>query len=79
MKAATGHVHADHLTKVDNADATCNTDGNKEVATGAPAASSSRMLPAATEITDHSSVVIPATGHSYYLVQNSDEAQKIHR
>ena len=64
MKAATGHVHADHLTKVDKVDATCTTDGNKEYYR-CTCGKLFEDAAAATEITDHSSVVIPKTGHSY--------------
>lgn len=74
MKAATGHVHADHLTKVDKVDATCTTDGNKEYYR-CTCGKLFEDAAAATEITDHSSVVIPKTGHSY-TVQNSDEAHR---
>ena len=72
MKPATGHVH--HLTKVDKVDATCTTDGNKEYYE-CTCGKLFEDAAAATEITDHSSVVIPKTGHSY-TVQNSDEAHK---
>ena len=72
MKPATGHVH--HLTKVDKEDATCTTDGNKEYYE-CTCGKLFEDAAAATEITDHSSVVIPKTGHSY-TVQNSDEAHK---
>lgn len=73
MQPATGHVHADHLTKVDKKDATCTADGNKEYYE----CTCGKLFEdaAATEITDHSSVVLPKTGHSY-TVQNSDEAHK---
>lgn len=74
MQPATGHVHADHLTKVDKKDATCTADGNKEYYR----CTCDKLFEdaaAATEITDHSSVVLPKTGHSY-TVQNSDEAHK---
>ena len=74
MQAATGHVHADHLTKVDKEDATCTTDGNKEYYQ-CTCGKLFEDAAAATEITDHSSVVLPKTGHSY-TVQNSDEAHK---
>lgn len=74
MQAATGHVHADHLTKVDKVDATCTTDGNKEYYR-CTCGKLFEDAAAATEITDHSSVVLPKTGHSY-TVQNSDEAHK---
>lgn len=74
MQPATGHVHADHLTKVDKKDATCTADGNKEYYR----CTCDKLFEdaaAATEITDHSSVVLPKTGHSY-TVQKSDEAHK---
>lgn len=74
MQPATGHVHATHLTKVDKKDATCTADGNKEYYR----CTCDKLFEdaaAATEITDHSSVVLPKTGHSY-TVQNSDEAHK---
>ena len=74
MQPATGHVHADHLTKVDKKDATCTADGNKEYYR----CTCDKLFEdaaAATEITNHSSVVLPKTGHSY-TVQNSDEAHK---
>ena len=74
MQPATGHVHADHLTKVDKKNATCTADGNKEYYR----CTCDKLFEdaaAATEITDHSSVVLPKTGHSY-TVQNSDEAHK---
>ena len=74
MQAATGHVHAIHLTKVDKVDATCTTDGNKEYYR-CTCGKLFEDAAAATEITDHSSVVLPKTGHSY-TVQNSDEAHK---
>ena len=74
MQAATGHVHADHLAKVDKEDATCTTDGNKEYYR-CTCGKLFEDAAAATEITDHSSVVLPKTGHSY-TVQNSDEAHK---
>lgn len=74
MQPATGHVHADHLTKVDKVDATCTTDGNKEYYR-CTCGKLFEDAAAATEITDHSSVVLPKTGHSY-TVQNSDEAHK---
>ena len=74
MQAATGHVHADHLTKVDKVDATCTTDGNKEYYR-CTCGKLFEDAAAATEITDHSSVVLPKTGHSY-TVQNSDEAHR---
>lgn len=74
MQAATGHVHADHLTKVDKKDATCTADGNKEYYQ-CTCGKFFEDAAAATEITDHSSVVLPKTGHSY-TVQNSDEAHK---
>lgn len=74
MQAATGHVHADHLTKVDKEDATCTTDGNKEYYQ-CTCGKLFEDAAAATEITDHSSVVLPKTGHSY-TVQNSDEAHR---
>ena len=72
MKPATGHIH--HLTKVDKVDATCTVDGNKEYYE-CTCGKLFEDAAAATEITDHSSVVIPKTGHSY-TVQNSDEAHK---
>ena len=68
MQAATGHVHADHLTKVDKVDATCTTDGNKEYYR-CTCGKLFEDAAAATEITDHSSVVLPKTGQSY-TVQN---------
>lgn len=74
MQPATGHVHADHLTKVDKKNATCTADGNKEYYR----CTCDKLFEdaaAATEITDHSSVVLPKTGHSY-TVQKSDEAHK---
>ena len=75
MQPATGHVHAaDHLTKVDKRDATCTADGNKEYYR-CTCGKLFEDAAAATEITDHSSVVLPKTGHSY-TVQNSDEAHK---
>ena len=74
MQPATGHVHADHLTKVDKKDATCTADGNKEYYQ-CTCGKFFEDAAAATEITDHSSVVLPKTGHSY-TVQNSDEAHK---
>ena len=74
MQAATGHVHANHLTKVEKVDATCTTDGNKEYYR-CTCGKLFEDAAAATEITDHSSVVIPKTGHSY-TVQNSDEAHR---
>lgn len=74
MQAATGHVHGDHLTKVDKKDATCTADGNKEYYR-CTCGKLFEDAAAATEITDHSSVVLPKTGHSY-TVQNSDEAHK---
>lgn len=74
MQAATGHVHADHLTKVDKVDATCTTDGNKEYYR-CTCGKLFEDAAAATEITDHSSVMLPKTGHSY-TVQNSDEAHR---
>ena len=74
MQPATGHVHADHLTKVDKVDATCTTDGNKEYYR-CTCGKLFEDAAAATEITDHSSVVLPKTGHSY-TVQNSDEAHR---
>ena len=74
MQSATGHVHADHLTKVDKKDATCTADGNKEYYE-CTCGKLFEDAAAATEITDHSSVVLPKTGHSY-TVQNSDEAHK---
>lgn len=74
MQPATGHVHADHLTKVDKKDATCTADGNKEYYQ-CTCGKLFEDAAAATEITDHSSVVLPKTGHSY-TVQNSDEAHK---
>ena len=74
MQAATGHVHANHLTKVDKVDATCTTDGNKEYYR-CTCGKLFEDAAAATEITDHSSVVLSKTGHSY-TVQNSDEAHK---
>ena len=72
MKPATGHIH--HLTKVDKEDATCTVDGNKEYYE-CTCGKFFEDAAAATEITDHSSVVLPKTGHSY-TVQNSDEAHK---
>lgn len=72
MKPATGHIH--HLTKVDKVDATCTADGNKEYYE-CTCGKFFEDAAAATEITDHSSVVLPKTGHSY-TVQNSDEAHK---
>ena len=74
MQPATGHVHADHLTKVDKKDATCTADGNKEYYR-CTCGKLFEDAAAATEITDHSSVVLPKTGHSY-TVQKSDEAHK---
>lgn len=74
MQPATGHVHADHLTKVDKKDATCTADGNKEYYR-CTCDKLFEDVAAATEITDHSSVVLPKTGHSY-TVQKSDEAHK---
>lgn len=74
MQPATGHVHADHLTKVDKKDATCTADGNKEYYR-CTCGKLFEDAGAATEITDHSSVVLPKTGHSY-TVQKSDEAHK---
>lgn len=74
MQPATGHVHADHLTKVDKKDATCTADGNKEYYR-CTCGKLFEDAAAATEITDHSSVVLPKTGHSY-TVQNSDEAHR---
>lgn len=72
MKPATGHIH--HLTKVDKEDATCTADGNKEYYR-CTCGKLFEDAAAAAEITDHSSVVLPKTGHSY-TVQNSDEAHK---
>ena len=72
MQPATGHIH--HLTKVDKEDATCTADGNKEYYR-CTCGKLFEDAAAATEITDHSSVVLPKTGHSY-TVQNSDEAHK---
>lgn len=72
MQPATGHVH--HLTKVNKEDATCTADGNKEYYQ-CTCGKLFEDAAAATEITDHSSVVLPKTGHSY-SVQNSDEAHK---
>lgn len=72
MQPATGHIH--HLTKVDKEDATCTTDGNIEHYK-CDCGKLFEDAAAATEITDHSSVVLPKTGHSY-TVQNSDEAHK---
>ena len=72
MKPATGHIH--HLTKVDKEDATCTADGNKEYYR-CTCGKLFEDAAAATEITDHSSVVLPKTGHSY-TVQKSDEAHK---
>ena len=74
MQPATGHVHATNLTKVDKEDATCTADGNKEYYR-CTCGKLFEDAAAATEITDHSSVVLPKTGHSY-TVQNSDEAHK---
>lgn len=74
MQPATGHVHADHLTKMDKKDATCTADGNKEYYR-CTCGKLFEDAGAATEITDHSSVVLPKTGHSY-TVQKSDEAHK---
>lgn len=74
MQPATGHVHGDHLTKVDKKDATCTADGNKEYYR-CTCGKLFEDAAAATEITDHSSVVLPKTGHSY-TVQKSDEAHK---
>lgn len=74
MQPATGHVHADHLTKEDKRDATCTADGNKEYYR-CTCGKLFEDAAAATEITDHSSVVLPKTGHSY-TVQKSDEAHK---
>lgn len=74
MQPATDHVHADHLTKEDKRDATCTADGNKEYYR-CTCGKLFEDAAAATEITDHSSVVLPKTGHSY-TVQNSDEAHK---
>ena len=62
------------MTKVDKVDATCTTDGNKEYYR-CTCGKLFEDAAAATEITDHSSVVIPKTGHSY-TVQNSDEAHR---
>ena len=74
MQAATGHVHADHLTKIDRQEATCTVDGNKEYYE-CTCGKFFEDAAANVEITDHSSVVLPKTGHSY-TVQNSDEAHK---
>lgn len=70
---ALGHTH--HMTPVAANPATCTEDGNKAyyVCSGC-----SKWFEDATgnvEITDHSSVVLPKTGHSY-TVQKSDEAHK---
>lgn len=74
MQAATGHVHADHLTKIDRQEATCTVDGNKEYYE-CTCGKFFEDAAANVEITDHSSVVLSKTGHSY-TVQNSDEAHK---
>ena len=74
MQAATGHVHSAHLTKVNRQEATCTADGNKEYYN----CTCGKLFEDATanaEITDHNSVVLPKTGHSY-TVKNSDEAHK---
>ena len=74
MQAATGHVHAGNLTKVNRNEATCTADGNKAYYR----CTCGKFFEDATanvEITDRNSVVIPKTGHSY-TVQNSDAAHK---
>ena len=62
------------LAMAGEVDATCTTDGNKEYYR-CTCGKLFEDAAAATEITDHSSVVIPKTGHSY-TVQNSDEAHR---
>lgn len=74
MQAATGHVHAGNLTKVDRNEATCTADGNKAYYR----CTCGKFFEDATanvEITDRNSVVISKTGHSY-TVKNSDAAHK---
>ena len=74
IQAATGHVHAGNLTKMNRQEATCTVDGNKEYYE----CTCGKFFEDATanvEITDHNSVVLPKTGHSY-TVKNSDEAHR---
>lgn len=74
IQAASSHVHSDNLTKMDRHEATCTVDGNREYYS-CTCGKLFEDAAAVTEITDHSSVVIPKTGHSY-TVQNSDEAHR---
>ena len=74
IQAATGHVHAGNLTKMNRQEATCTVDGNKEYYE----CTCGKFFEDATanvEITDHNSVVLLKTGHSY-TVKNSDEAHR---
>ena len=74
IQAATGHVHAGNLTKMNRQEATCTVDGNEEYYE----CTCGKFFEDATanvEITDHNSVVLPKTGHSY-TVKNSDEAHR---
>ena len=64
---ATGHVCADHLTKVEAKPATCTNPGNKEHYKCSNSSCGKLFwdLAATEEITDPTGVIIKATGHDY--------------
>ncbi len=74
IAAATGHIHANHLTPVAAKAATCTSKGNMAYYK-CNCGKYFKDATAAVEITDISTMFINASGHSY-TVQNSDEAHK---
>lgn len=72
MQEALGHTH--HTAKVDRKEATCTADGNKQYYK-CECGEWFEDATANVTIADHSSVVLPATGHDY-SVKNSDAAHK---
>ncbi len=71
---ATGHVHKNHLTHKEYKAATCTEAGNKEYYV-CDCGKYFEDATASVEITDTSSVILNAIGHSY-TVKNSDDAHK---
>ena len=74
IAAATGHIHANHLTLVAAKAATCTSKGNMAYYK-CNCGKYFKDATAAVEITDISTMFINASGHSY-TVQNSDAAHK---
>lgn len=72
MQEALGHTH--HTSRVDRKEATCTADGNKQYYK-CECGEWFEDATANVTIDDHSSVVLPATGHDY-SVKNSDAAHK---